>query len=387
MNIKLIKSEIERLVSVTAEWNESQAIDAIERDLALDKVKKIYELLRFGEATAAAQAEPSIEPTAAVAAIVAEAVATNIVPTEQSNESENEKEVEVEFLFDEEDDNSTPIAIEESEPTDDNDIEVELVFAEEDEESEEEQNETIAPINIEQSEPEVAINDEPKEETVVNIPVAAPIAEPEQAPAPKPEQAPEPEPEPVAPKPVAKSTNNLFGMEEVRRPRGSKHQRMMSIYSDSATEKSHEKPVDISKIFDFGLDTDVAEPATERKSASFSTPATVADTTDRSVTLGDVMAQNNQTLADTIATPSALAEEITLSKISKLSQGVGINDMFLMIRDLFDGDDEAYNQTIHELDNMDSFDDCMIYIAENFEWNPDSEGAKFIMQLLERKYL
>ena len=57
-----------------------------------------------------------------------------------------------------------------------------------------------------------------------------------------------------------------------------------------------------------------------------------------------------------------------------------------MIRDLFDGDGEAYDKTISDLDAMETFDDCIIYIAENFEWNPDSEGAKFIMQLLERKH-
>ena len=58
-----------------------------------------------------------------------------------------------------------------------------------------------------------------------------------------------------------------------------------------------------------------------------------------------------------------------------------------MIRDLFDGDGEAYEQALSALDEQPSYDDCMIYIIENYEWNPDSEGSKFIMQLLERKHL
>ena len=102
-------------------------------------------------------------------------------------------------------------------------------------------------------------------------------------------------------------------------------------------------------------------------------------------TLGDVMAQNSQTLADTIAAPTALGEEISHQGIRSLRQGIGLNDKFLMIRDLFDGDSEAYDDTIDALDSFDDFDDCLIYIAENFAWNADSEGAKFIMQLLERK--
>ena len=74
------------------------------------------------------------------------------------------------------------------------------------------------------------------------------------------------------------------------------------------------------------------------------------------------------------------------ARTRSLRQAIGINDKFLMTRDLFDGDEDAYAEAIAELDECETLDDCMIYIAENYEWNPDSEGAKFIMQLLERKH-
>ncbi|MBR6661999.1 MAG: hypothetical protein IKL34_02035, partial [Alistipes sp.] len=77
--------------------------------------------------------------------------------------------------------------------------------------------------------------------------------------------------------------------------------------------------------------------------------------------------------------------EISHKNIKSLRQGIGLNDKFLMIRDLFDGNADEYEQAIDALDGFDDFDDCIIYIAENFAWNADSEGAKFIMQLLERK--
>ena len=81
-----------------------------------------------------------------------------------------------------------------------------------------------------------------------------------------------------------------------------------------------------------------------------------------------------------------MAEELTAARTRSLRQAIGINDKFLMTRDLFDGDEDAYAEAIAELDECETLDDCMIYIAENYEWNPDSEGAKFIMQLLERKH-
>jgi hypothetical protein len=56
-----------------------------------------------------------------------------------------------------------------------------------------------------------------------------------------------------------------------------------------------------------------------------------------------------------------------------------------MIRDLFGGDVDRYEATIDTLDEFEELDECMIYIVENFHWNPDSEAAKLIVSLLERK--
>ena len=38
------------------------------------------------------------------------------------------------------------------------------------------------------------------------------------------------------------------------------------------------------------------------------------------------------------------------------------------------------------LNDCADFDDCMIYIAENYAWNPNSDGVKLLMDLLERKF-
>lgn len=370
MNTKLIKSEIEKLARISASWDDAQEVDAIERDLALDKVKNIYELLRFGNTTVN---QPTNE-------LLAAALLTD-------DPQSNEQDVEVEFLFAEDDDEPTEemvAAAEDEAEKDSNESEPTEEVAPEDVAPE-------APRNVVISEPETITTPAPEievemtaEPEVAEIP--EPVVTPKPAIAPEPKPEPEPTPEPaITPKPEPKpASGNLFGMEEVRRPRGSKHQRMMSIYSDAATEKSKEKPVDISKIFDFGLNASSASDDDGRPSVTLND--SLDTDADRSVTLGDVMAQSNQTLADTIVAPAPLADEITNAKISSLRQGVGLNDKFLMIRDLFDGDNEAYDQAISDLDSMESFDDCMIYIAENFEWNPDSEGAKFIIQLLERKH-
>ena len=64
---------------------------------------------------------------------------------------------------------------------------------------------------------------------------------------------------------------------------------------------------------------------------------------------------------------------------------IGINDKFLLLRDLFGGDTERYERTIDRLNEFDDLDDCIIYISENYDWNPSSDGVRFLMELLERK--
>ncbi|MBQ3582633.1 MAG: hypothetical protein II976_06775 [Alistipes sp.] len=390
MNIKLIKAEIEKLSLLLSSWEGEESVSAIERDIALDKLKKIYDLVRFDAEVAA------VEPIATPVAAPVE---------EREEEPQQESDVEVELIFaDEEDFLSTlPEAVEEE------DAESEPSLVEEILASAMVATPISAPAEIVPEIIEAKIELPEVEVTTPEIePTPEPRIEPEPTPEPvaeEPTMAPEPQQEekpaeekPIEEKPVEekpakreepRSLNSLFGMEEVQRRPRTKHQRMMSIYNDN--EPAPEKVVDISKIFD--MDVDAPKPMTSKsaepktapapKPAPKAAPAPVEE--ERRVTIADAIAATTQTLADTIVAPNALAEEINHSKIASLRDGIGINDKFLMIRDLFDGDDEAYDEAITALDSLESMDDCMIHIIENYTWNPDTEGSKFIMQLLERK--
>ncbi|MBQ5875842.1 MAG: hypothetical protein IIW60_08220 [Alistipes sp.] len=366
MNIEFIKSEIKRLSLIVESWSEGNVIPAVERDLALDKIKSLYDVLRFGESQGVVA-----EPTATVIPPVVE---NKLEDTTEAEEPE-EKDVEVEFIFAEEDEEDEPNSVEE-------------VSADEESVAEPAPAaETV--IKIDMAETEVAEKPEPEEPKVEPQPVK------EETPVVEEVKVEKKAPAAEKPKPVA-SLNSLFGADEPRREPRSKHQRMMSIYNN---ESKPEKVVDISKIFDMDDEDDVEITAiptpkpqsrvskvVELDDEPIVATNTLADA--KTVTLADAMAQNSTTLADTIAAPAALGEEINNSHIKSLRKAIGINDKFLMIRDLFGGDGDVYEQTLDALDEFDSFDDCLLYIAENHpEWNPDSEGAKFLTQLLERKLL
>lgn len=141
--------------------------------------------------------------------------------------------------------------------------------------------------------------------------------------------------------------------------------------------------------------TPVPEPESKPRTSAFD-PA--SDDTDRrteggmpiasaGAVLGEVINPHVQTLADTIAPPRDMASEILHNEpITDLRQAIGLNDKFLLIRDLFGGDGAAFERAIETLNGFDDLDDCMIFIAEHYAWNPNSDGAKLLMELLERKF-
>lgn len=103
--------------------------------------------------------------------------------------------------------------------------------------------------------------------------------------------------------------------------------------------------------------------------------------------LGDVLG-HGETLSDVYARSNPrqdVAGKIMNGKVESIRSSIGINDKFLLIRDLFGGDAELYDRTIRELDSYGELDDAVIYIHDNFRWNPDSDGAKLLMDLLTRK--
>ncbi len=71
--------------------------------------------------------------------------------------------------------------------------------------------------------------------------------------------------------------------------------------------------------------------------------------------------------------------------INDLTKAISVNDKFLFIMELFDGDTDRYNLTIQQLNKMTDLNDAIIYLQENFTWEADSQVAMTFIDLLRRK--
>ena len=118
-------------------------------------------------------------------------------------------------------------------------------------------------------------------------------------------------------------------------------------------------------------------------------PSRVSKKTAETVTLGDTFGQRSDSLNEKLGIrkdEDDISGLIKSKPITRLSEAIGINDKFLFIRELFNGNPELYNKTIASLDSSGTFTDARA-IVMNFAGNDaENQAAKQLLELVKRKF-
>ncbi len=78
--------------------------------------------------------------------------------------------------------------------------------------------------------------------------------------------------------------------------------------------------------------------------------------------------------------------ESKMTPIDNIGRNIGINDRFLIIRELFDGDSDGFGNLIKDLDNAENIKVANERLSIQFEKTPDHEGVAILSRLVKRKY-
>ena len=399
MNLKEIKEELLRAVAFVEDFGVYRL--EIDRDAALYKMRQAYEALRFMKAE---DIEP-IEDESLLPIVVDEddepEIEVEFVMPDEADDEEGEEEAEPEV---ESGPVVAPIVEEEPEPEEE---------AEPEPEVEDEPEVEVEPIV--EPEPEVEAVDEVVEQSAVEEDFDIDAAfEPEEYPEEEEpiveiaeEIAEEPTPEPIVEsEPIVEPTRviveqSLFGdFEPMPRKATTSRRKIMALYEDDPAPAPKVEPAPVVEPEPVVESTPAAtpivepepiiepepivesEPVVEVAPEPIAEPKVVPILEGENKVLGEVIAPAAPTIADTITPVTSVAED---RPVDTLRGAVSVADRFMLIRDLFAGDAEQYEKTMDVLEAMDNLDDCIIYIAENFAWRPSSDGAKLIMDLLQRK--
>ena len=118
-------------------------------------------------------------------------------------------------------------------------------------------------------------------------------------------------------------------------------------------------------------------------------PPKVSKERTEKVTLGDTLGQRTDRLNEKMGVRKEdddISDFIKSKHINRLSEAIGINDKFLFIRELFNGNPELYNKTISSLDSSNNFDDASTIVRNFAVANPKNKAAKQLLELVKRKF-
>jgi len=72
--------------------------------------------------------------------------------------------------------------------------------------------------------------------------------------------------------------------------------------------------------------------------------------------------------------------------ITDINSAIGLNDKFVYVRELFNGNKDQFVETIQLLNNFDSFENALGYLKENFKWDYEEPIVVKLVELVRRKY-
>ncbi len=100
--------------------------------------------------------------------------------------------------------------------------------------------------------------------------------------------------------------------------------------------------------------------------------------------LGDSFLKS-KSVNDLITDQVKLEFKLSNRPVNNIQAAIGINDRFQYIRELFDGDNKKFLETVKTLDSMDNIREAIDYLRNNFKWKKNETSLKFV-NLVKRRF-
>lgn len=362
MNWSEISRQLKLMEAIVDEAQHSGEMSDLERDLLLETLRKCYAAVRYSEIEVSQSVQPEV-----VAAAVAEVAEEKVAEVEEEIVPEVEEEIAPE----------EPVVVEE-EIAEEESVEEEVAEVAPAEEEKPAVEEVVTTVRHKLDRKTIrSLYDDDAPASVATFEPVAEVAEPEVAVAPAEEEA----------APVFEITDEEDAEEE----------NVVYIEEDEEDEEDSVEEESAPSVFEITDEEEYEEAEEEIEELPFSfreveeesseeVAPTIADAAQPVTVLGDVVGAERTTIADSITPKEDVASVIGSSQLSSLRSAIGLNDKFLLIRDLFGGDNGAYEAAIDGLDSCQSLDDAMLYIFDNFAWDSECDGAKLLTELLSRRF-
>ena len=146
---------------------------------------------------------------------------------------------------------------------------------------------------------------------------------------------------------------------------------------DTKWESTEEYALSFSKVVALNLKSLQGKQPEPQPEQNAERPASINQKFAKEIrSLNDSLQTDQKTLAD------KLNEEA--DQVANIRESLNINQKFRLINELYDGDAKAFNSTIDQIENCDSYQQALTKIEQN--WDMENEAVKEFMNLLGRRF-
>ena len=187
----------------------------------------------------------------------------------------------------------------------------------------------------------------------------------------------------VEEKVVTVSVETKEERERVDKPAGMDE--VVAKESVTATESSAEVVAEVVSVKKEEAKHQIAKEESTPKSESVKPPK--RKVTEGKSTLADVLQKKRSAINEKINRGETENDLLNSKPVDDVRKAMGINDRFLYQRELFAGNADLFNQTLDQLNRMNSFDDASNFLISNFEWDHESDVPGSFLKIVKRRFL
>ncbi len=178
----------------------------------------------------------------------------------------------------------------------------------------------------------------------------------------------------------ASDTETLTGYTEVltderetlKSDNQTKHQNTQTEHSDTQTKASDQQTNTSAKA--------ATASSNAKKETRPSSKATV---------LGEVIRKEGASVNEAIASRKEMVEDIKQigKPVDDVRKAFGLNDRFYFQRELFGNNADLFNQTLDQINHMESYDSAISFLQSNYTWEADNEATESFYKSIKRRFI
>ena len=148
------------------------------------------------------------------------------------------------------------------------------------------------------------------------------------------------------------------------------------------------KPVDETSLINETIEQ-ITEPVLEENEMG-QTNAVVSSQNKTAInkTLAESL-QGGQSRNDALTAQGfpSLSSQMSLSPINDIKKAINLNDRFRFQKELFNNDNNLYNNTVDAINALRTIEEAQSYITTRFAWDFDQDIAQEFIQLVQRRFI